>query len=79
MDIKKFIWVALYLGSAILHTMTNIDSFIESIFVVLPAFLVGLAVAVVIYFAKMKEKWEWYHVLNTATGIMLTWVIIVNL
>jgi len=72
----KFIWLPLYLLAALIHHFAYGDSAVESFVTVLPAFIVGLIPAVILFLIFMKSKWSWYNVLNTATGIMVVWVLV---
>ena len=79
MNPVQFIWVPLYLISAFIHSSFRNESFIESLFVVFAAFIIGLIVALGVYLSFKRAKWSWYQVLNVAAGVMLIWVSVVNL
>ena len=76
MILIKFIWLPLYLLAALIHHFSFGDPALESLITVLPAFIVGLIPAVLIFILFMRAKWTWYHVLNLGAGIMVAWVLV---
>ena len=76
MNPVKFIWLPLYLLAAFIHHLSYGDHAVESLVTVLPAFIVGLVPALIVYFIFKRTKWSWYHVMNLATGIMVVWVLV---
>ncbi len=79
MNIIRFLWVPLYLIGAFIDYAFNLRMFVESMIAVLPVFFIGLVVAGAVYFAFKRSKWQWFHVLNTATVVMVAWMICVQL
>ncbi len=75
MNIIQFLWVPLYLLGAMIDYATRSSMFVESMVAVLPAFVIGLVVAEIVYFAFKRTKWQWFHVLNTATAVMVLWIV----
>ncbi len=76
MPFFKFIWISLYLLAAIIHYFAYGDPAVESLVTVLPAFIVGLIPALIVFLIFMRIKWSWYHVLNLGAGIMVVWVLV---
>ena len=76
MSLFKLIWIPLYLLAALIHHFTFGDPPLESLITVLPAFIVGLIPAVLIFILFMRARWSWYHVMNLGAGIMVVWVFV---
>jgi hypothetical protein len=76
MNLVKYAWVLLYLLGAFLDYVSRPNVFVGSMVAVLPAFLIGLVVAGIVYFAFKRKKWLWFHVLNTATAVMVGWIVL---
>ncbi len=79
MNIVLFLWIPLYLLGATIDYATRPGMFVESMIAVLPVFFIGLVVAGAVYFAFKRSTWQWFHVLNTATVVMVAWMICVQL
>ena len=79
MSILQFMWIAIYLTGAFIDYQTHTSSYLESLFAVLPVFIIGLVPVLIVYFIFMKSKWVWHDVLNTASGVMLVWILSVSL
>ena len=76
MTLIRFIWIPLYILAALIHHFTFGDHALESLINVLPAFIVGLIPAVLVFILFMRSKWSWYHVMNLGAGIMVVWVFV---
>ena len=62
-----------------MHFKQGSGSVLESLITALPAFMVRLIPAVLVYFLFMRSKWSWYHVLNLGAGIMVVWVLVMQM
>jgi chromate transport protein ChrA len=75
MNVVQFLWVPLYLIGAFIDYASRPSILVESMVEVLPAFVIGLVISIVVYYGFKRKTWRWFHVLNTATGIMILWVL----
>ncbi len=75
MNVVQFLWVPLYLLGAFIDYATRPSIFVGSMIAVLPAFVIGLVVAGIVYFAFKRSRWQWFHVLNMATAVMVGWIV----
>ncbi len=75
MESYKFFWVLFYIIGAALHASDSPDTFVESLFVVFPAFIVGLVPALLVFFIFKRKQWSWYHILHIASIIMIIWIV----
>jgi hypothetical protein len=54
----KLVLLPLYLLAALIHHYSFGDTALESLITVLPAFIVGLIPAVLVYLLFMRSKWS---------------------